>query len=80
MEIEEYDLLIDEELKPPITEEEGKELKHIMDDFIESYVENKDHPTKTWLVPKLQEYLPEKGTGDINTIADEIIQSIEFNE
>lgn len=80
MEIEEYDLLIDEELKPPITEEEGKELKHIMDDFIESYVENKDHPTKTWLVPKLQKYLPEKGTGDINAIADEIIQSIEFNE
>lgn len=73
-------LLIDEELYPVITEKEGAELKPIVTDFVEGYVQNQDKPIKEWLGQKLQENLPEKTPEEIQNITDDIISTLEITE
>lgn len=73
-------LLIDEELSPVITEQEGTALKPIVTDFVKGYVQNQDKPVKEWLERKLQENLPEKTPEEIQNITDDIISTLEVTE
>lgn len=74
------ELLIDEELSPVITLENGAELKPIVTDFVKGYVQNQDKTIKEWLGQKLQENLPEKTSEEIQNITDDIIFSLEVTE
>lgn len=74
------ELLIDEELSPVITEKEGRELKLIVTEFVEGYVENRDKPIKEWLGQKIQEKLPEKAPEELRNITDGIIAALEVTE
>lgn len=74
------ELLIDEELSPVITVNNGSELKPIVEDFVEGYVQNQDKTIKEWLGQKLQENLPEKTPEEIQNITDDIIFSLEVTE
>ena len=76
----EFDLLLDEEDKPIIVEEECKELKPIVEDFVKSYSANPTAPVESWLTPKMQEQLPEKGHEEIKAMVDEIVATIEVSE
>ena len=69
----EYDLLLDEENGPILVEEECIEIKPIIEDFVRSYAMNPTEPVENWLVPKLQEQLPEKSRDEIVTMVDEKI-------
>lgn len=70
-------LLLNEDDSPILIEAECAELKPIFKDFMEAWVESKEKPAKAWLPVKLQEHLPEKSADEIETISDEIIESIE---
>lgn len=76
----EYDLLLDEENGPILVEEECIKIKPIIEDFVRSYAMNPTEPVENWLVPKLQEQLPEKSRDEIVTMVDEIIVTIKVNE
>ena len=73
-------LLLDEQDAPIILEEECKELKPLVTEFMQAYVENKDVPTEIWLEKKLQEKLPEKSVNEIAEITKEIVETIAENE
>lgn len=45
-------LIVDEEYKPILLEEECTELKPILTDFVECYAANKDKPVEVWLSKK----------------------------
>lgn len=77
---DEFDLLLDEEDKPIIVEEECKELKPIVEDFVKSYSANPTAPVESWLTPKMQEQLPEKSHEEIKAMVDEIVATIEVSE
>ena len=79
---EEYDgiLAINEEHQPIIVEEECKELKPIVKDFVQTYARNTDAPVDSWLRVKMREYLPDKSDNEINAITDEIITTIKVSE
>lgn len=78
---ESYNILaIDEEHHPIIIEEECKELKPIVRDFIKAYTDNSAVSTEVWLSAKMKEYLPEKSDKEISDIAEEIITSLKINE
>lgn len=51
-------------------------LKSIKD-FVSFWAENKDKLAEVWLPVKLQEHLPEKSAEEIQSISNEIIESIE---
>lgn len=70
-------LLLDEEDYPILIEEECAELKPIVKDFMISWTKNKDKSADAWLPAKLQEYLPEKSAEKIQSLSNEIIDSIE---
>ena len=85
MEEQKYDLLLDEDILGEendltLSEEEGKQIKPIVLDFIKSYAEHSNQPVKTWLIPKMQEELPERTEAEIETIVDDIVKMIEVNE
>ena len=85
MEEQKYDLLLDEDIlgeedASTLSEEEGKQIKPIMLDFIKSYAEHSNQPVKTWLIPKMQEELPERTEVEIETMVDDIVKMIEVNE
>lgn len=85
MEEQKYDLLLDEDILGEendltLSEEEGKQIKPIVLDFIKSYAEHSNQPVKTWLIPKMQEELPERTEAEIETMVDDIVKMIEANE
>lgn len=75
----ESQLLIDMDFAPILHENECLALKPVMKSFISAYVTNKDKPIQTWLSAELKNNLPDKNNEEINNIANEIIDSIEFN-
>lgn len=77
---DEFDLLLDEEDKPIIVEEECKELKPIVEDFVKSYSASPTAPVESWLIPKMQEQLPEKSHEEIKAMVDEIVATIKVSE
>lgn len=77
---EKYELLIDEDDGPILIEEECDAIKPIIKDFIETYAANSEQPIKTWLVPKMQEQLPDRKPEEVESMVDEIILTIETSE
>ena len=73
-------LLIDEEDAPIITEQECEELKPILKDFIDSYVENKERKVEEWLPEKMKEQLPDRKSEEVQEMAEEIIETLHVNE
>jgi hypothetical protein len=76
----EFDLLLDEEDGPILIEEECKELKPIVEDFVKSYSANPTAPVESWLIPKMQEQLPERSHEEIVAMVDEIVVTIKVSE
>lgn len=76
----EFDLLLDEEDGPILVEDECKELKPIVEDFVKSYSANPTAPVESWLIPKMQEQLPEKSHDEIVSMVDEIVVTIKVSE
>lgn len=73
-------LLIDKKFAPILTEQEYKELKPIIKDFIECYARNSDKSVDEWMIPKLKEYLPEKEESEIQEMVQEITDTLTLNE
>lgn len=73
-------LLIDEEDSPILLEQECKEIKPVIKDFIKCCVENKDKPVTEWLCEKMQKSLPQKKPDEIQLITEEIIATIQKDE
>ena len=46
----EFDLLLDEEDRPILVEEECKNVKPIIEEFVRSYAENQGKTVEYWLV------------------------------
>lgn len=76
----EFDLLLDEEDGPILVEEECKELKPIVEEFVKSYSANPTAPVESWLIPKMQEQLPERSHEEIVAMVDEIVVTIKVSE
>lgn len=72
-------LLLEEEQGPIIIEEECKDIKPIIKDFIECYIENKDKPIEEWLSQKLQEQLPDRKVEEIKAMTKDIVTTIEVD-
>ena len=60
-----YDLLLDEKNGPILVEDECKVFKPILEDFVNRYSANSNAPVENWLIPKMQEQLPEKSNDEI---------------
>ena len=73
-------LVLDQEFSPIIMVDECENLKPIIKDFIQCYVENKDKPIGEWLIKKISEYLPDNTQEEIQSITNEIMTTIEINE
>jgi len=80
MKEDEFELLLDEEDGPILVEEECEAIKPIIRDFVETYAANSSQPVKTWLVPKMQEQLPERKPEEVEAMVDEIVLTIETSE
>lgn len=75
-----FELLIDDDYKAPFTEEEARQFKPILIDFISDYDKNRDKPVSEWLVAKMQSMLPEKNKAEIQQYVDDIEKSVKINE
>lgn len=73
-------LILDEEHKPILIENECREFKPILTEFVECYVANKDKPVEVWLSSKMQEQLPDRKTEEIAELTNEIITTLEVDE
>ncbi len=74
-------LWIDEKYQQKISEREAKAFQEIMERFVQSYGEHKSTmELQQWLCMKLQEELPEYSKQNIETMADEMIRSLEQTE
>lgn len=73
-------LLIDEKDSPILIEEECKNFKPVLYDFIDSYSVSIDKPVDVWLGNKMQEYLPERKSEEVLSMAREIVETIKINE
>ncbi|MBQ8786957.1 MAG: hypothetical protein IJZ61_04910 [Oscillospiraceae bacterium] len=73
-------LVLDEEHQPIIVEEDCRELKPIMSDFMQAYVNNSNVPVEEWLPNKLHEHLPERSRDEIVRMSDEIITAVRISE
>lgn len=76
----EFDLLLDEEDGPILVEEECKELKPIVENFVKSYSANSTASVESWLISKMQEQLPERSHEEIVAMVDEIVVTIKGSE
>lgn len=76
----EFHLLLSEEDGPILVEDECKELKPIVEEFVKSYTVNRTEPVENWLVPKMQEKLPERSHEEIVAMVDEIVVAVKTNE
>lgn len=71
-----HEISIDE-----LSEEEVKELRAILERFIQKYKENSDRETTEWLREQLQEELPDRSADEIEEMATEIVESVkEYDE
>lgn len=75
-----FELLIDDDYKAPFTEDEVRQFKPILIDFISEYDKNRDKPVNEWLVAKMQSMLPEKDKAEIKQYVDDIEKSVKINE
>ena len=75
-----FDLLLDEEDRPILVEEECKEVKPIVEEFVRSYAENQGKTVESWLLPKMQEQLPEKSREELETMVEDIVTAIKVSE
>lgn len=73
-------LILDEEHKPILLEDECRELKPILTEFVECYAANKDKPVEVWLSKKMQEQLPDRKPEEITELTNEIITTLEMDE
>ena len=73
---EDINYLLIDEIYTPVTEDDFENLKPIIDDFVESYEQNQDKPIEDWLKEKFQSELPDKTEEEVQSITDEIIESI----
>ena len=73
-------LLIDEKYSPILIEEECKNFKPILFDFVNTYIQNKDKPVDKWLGNKIHTYFSERKSEEIQLIVKEIIATIKINE
>lgn len=73
-------LILDEEYKPILLENECRELKPILTEFIECYVANKDKPVEVWLSKKMHERLPDREPEEIAGLTNEIITMLKIDE
>ena len=76
----EFDLLLDEDDRPILVEDECKNVKPIIEEFVRSYAENQGKTVEYWLVPKMQEQLPEKSREEIETMVEDIVTAIKVSE
>lgn len=76
----ELDLSFYEQYGAILLEEECKEIKPIVEDFVRSYAANQNETVESWLLSKMQEQLPEKSHEEIEAMVEEIIVTIEVNE
>ena len=79
-ELETNTLLVNEEYAPVLTEEEARQIKPILQDFVKAYVVNNRRETKEWLPQKIQEYLPEKSTEEVDRIFSDMTASLKAVE
>lgn len=64
-----------------LSEEEVKELRAILERFIQKYKENPDRENTEWLREQLQEELPDRNADEIEQMATEIVESVrEYDE
>ena len=73
-------LILDEEHKPILIEDECRELKPILTEFVEYYAANKDKPVEAWLSQKMQEQLPDRKPEEIAELTNEIITTLKVDE
>ena len=73
-------LILDEEFTPIIIEDECRELKPIIQDFIQSYSSNKNISVEEFLKNKFREYFPQNTSIEIENMSNEIIESIKTTE
>ena len=76
----EYNLLLDDEDGPILVENECKELRPIIEEFVKNYSANPTAPVESWLIPKMQEQLPERNHEEIVSMVEEIVATIEVDE
>ncbi|GIW48837.1 MAG: hypothetical protein KatS3mg079_313 [Caloramator sp.] len=61
--------------------EEAKELKQLEDEFIKSYIANKDNMSvDAWLFKELKEHLPDREENEIKNMTNEILETIKIND
>lgn len=77
---EKYILLVDEKFKFSMPEEDFRALKPILVDFVKTAAENQDKEVESWLIPKMQEQLPDKKPEEIRQMAEEIITTLKTAE
>jgi hypothetical protein len=74
-------LLIEDKYEPVLTHSEAKALDMLQQDFVSSYIKNKDkYPVEEWLAQKIQSHLPGKTPEDARQISDQILTTIHANE
>lgn len=73
-------LILDEEHRPILIEDECRELKPILTAFVECYAANRDKPVEAWLGKKMQEQLPDRKPEEIAELTKEIITALKTNE
>lgn len=73
-------LILDEEYKPILIEDECRELRSILTEFVKCYAANKDKPVEVWLSKKMHEQLPDRKPEEIIELTNEIITTLEMDE
>lgn len=74
-------LLIDEEFKPMLSQQEANELKPLQKRFMESYVANRDKmDVREWLRSEMVHSLPDHDRAKVEQMADEIVDVLEMQE
>lgn len=77
---EKYVLLVDEKFKSSMPEEDFLALKPILTDFIKTAARNQNKPVEVWLIPKMQEQLPDKTPEEIQQMVEEIVATLKMAE
>ena len=79
--LQKFYLWIDEKYQQKINEREARIFQEILQRFVQSYAEHKDKmELRAWLCMKLQEELPEYSKQDIETMADDMIETRKQSE
>lgn len=73
-------LMIDEEHRPILIENECIAMKPILTEFVQCYTANRDKPVEEWLSQKMQEQLPDRTSEEISGLTTEIITTLKTNE